>query len=106
MFDWIPTWEHDREIITQSILEQKSDLKIILKTKDEIYLLRRWLDHHIEIVGLGNIIVFDNNSSNPLINEIYLEYRDRIVVARFSDYPDDIHHPDRFPDLYSSLRES
>lgn len=106
MFEWIPTWEKDRTSLCERISRTKADLKIILKTKDEIYLLRRWLSHHITIVGAANIIVFDNMSSDPEIDKIYEEYREQIIIARFSGYQDDIHIADRFPELYAAIAES
>ena len=39
-------------------------LKILLKTKDDPFFLAQWIDHHLGIVGPGNIIIFDNGSTN------------------------------------------
>jgi hypothetical protein len=81
-------------------------LKIVIKTKDETAMLRRWIGHHLPIVGESNIILFDNMSTDPETADIYLQFRSLILTARFAGYQDTIHSPLDFPELFQALRES
>ena len=52
----------------------KSLLKIILKTKDEEFLLETWIKYYIKLVGAENIIIFDDHSASQKVLNIYKKY--------------------------------
>ncbi|CAO3383426.1 glycosyltransferase [Azospirillum argentinense] len=99
-------WECESLIIANAIRKNIGWLKIILKTRDENFLLRSWIEHHIKIVGAGNLIIADNMSSNNEVFQIYNDYKEDVVVFQFSGNHNDIHASPRFSELYSALRDS
>ena len=52
----------------------KSLFKIILKTKDEDFLLEPWIQYHIKLVGKENVIIYDNNSVSEIVKNLYKKY--------------------------------
>jgi hypothetical protein len=52
----------------------KSLLKIILKTKDEEFLLETWIKYYIKLVGAENIIIFDDYSTSEIVLDLYKKY--------------------------------
>jgi len=55
-------------------------LKVILKTKDEEFLLEPWLLYYSKIVGWENIIVLDHGSESPIVRAIYEKYADKPIT--------------------------
>ena len=98
------TWPSDQERLRKEILKSSSQLKIVLKTKDEIELLDGWLRWHVDICGANNIIVFDHGSTLPRIAEIYRAYPD-LKVCRYQGHLDSVHHRPSFSSTYKSLEE-
>jgi hypothetical protein len=101
----IPSWKDHKEILCKKMIANKSVLKIVLKTKDEVVHLQAWIDHHLKIVGPENLIVFDNGSTSDEVRDIYSRYSD-IKVVRYDGAVDNIHHTRLFPELYEGLRQS
>lgn len=100
------SWTTSRNEICENIRKNKSTLKIILKTKDDPYLIDGWIEHHKRIVGTGNIIVFDNHSSKPEVLKAYEKYRKEIKIIKFDGFHNDIHDTRKYPDLYCALKDS
>ena len=105
-FSWLPDYDADKTAAAQKIGEKFGPLKIILKTKNETELLRGWIQHHQEIVGLENIIIFDHNSDDVAVERIYKEYIDYFPIFKYSGFVDIIHQHDRNRDLYQNIQES
>lgn len=99
-------WTISRNEICENIRKNKSTLKIILKTKDDHYLIDDWIEHHKKIVGNDNIVIFDNCSSNPEVLKIYEKYRKKIKIIKFDGFHNDIHDTRKYPELYSALKDS
>ena len=76
-------WNEHREECCRAIAGTKATFKILLKTKDDPFLLERWISHHQRIVGPDNIIIFDNMSTNPAVLYLYEKCRDTVRVIRF-----------------------
>lgn len=101
-------YEKDKEIIHDRIKELGfSDFKIALKTKDESFLVKSWLDHYGDIFGYENILVFDNESSDEEVLNVYRKYNGSLGCLfqygdQFGDH-NSIHYPDRYPDLYEEI---
>jgi hypothetical protein len=85
--------------------QEFAKLKILLKTKNQPDLLRWWIEHHAAIVGLDNLIIFDNGSDDPRVWQIYSEYTSKLCLRRFSGFVDYIHSRKMFGHLYRELNE-
>jgi len=105
-FDWINRWSEDRDLICDRIRRQRAVLKIVIKSKDETTMLRKWIHHHLNIVGPHNIILFDNMSVESDTADIYMESRFLVQFARFTGYQDTLHSTSDFPELFEALRAS
>jgi hypothetical protein len=100
------SWPSCSEDIVAQIKAKESTLKIVLKTKNETEILDQWLEHHLNIAGDFNVLVFDNGSTNPKTFDIYGKYRDRINLFGFYENHNLIHNTDYFSKFYQALRES
>jgi hypothetical protein len=102
MLDWA---QREQEICAR--IEQKpAILKVLLKTKDDPFFLAQWIDHHLGIVGPGNIIIFDNGSTNPEVLAIYDHFAGAVEPILFSGYHNSLHYTNRVPSLYAALYRS
>jgi hypothetical protein len=101
----VPTqvWESDRAAVCARIESAPGFLKILLKTRNDAFFLRRWVRHHGRIVGLENLIIFDNMSDDPEVLGFYERFADSLHVIGFGSHHDDLHDRAKFPDLYDSL---
>jgi Glycosyl transferase family 2 len=81
-------------------------VKIVLITKDDPYLIERWIAHHIKIVGAEGLLIFDNMSDDPQVHSVYEKYRDRVNIMRFADKYMNVHHSRAYSDLYGALARS
>lgn len=102
IYDWIT----QRDLVCELISSQHRFLKIVLKTKNETALLDWWLQHHLPFGGDGSIIVFDNESTEPAVLDIYQKYGQRLILVSYGGNPDILHDVDQFSDLYKSLQSS
>lgn len=81
-------------------------LKIILKVKDEPYLIDAWVAHHAAIVGFENIIILDCGSKDPVFLGKLAGHARRVLVLRYWQYYDDIHWIHANRDLYRLVAEN
>ena len=95
----------DLSEITRRITSTPSLMKIALKTKDDHLFLERWVMHHSNIVGRHNIMIFDNESTDPRVARFYRD-NDDILVISFSGFHNNLHMPKLFPHLYSAIWQS
>lgn len=100
------SWTTSHDETCENIRKNKSTLKIILKTKNDPYLINGWIEHHKKIVGNDNIIIFDNCSSNPEVLKTYEKYRKEIIIVKFDGFHNDLHDTRKYPELYCALRDS
>lgn len=105
-FDGIPLWDDDPSSLSVAIGSTFSTLKVVLKVKDEVHYLRKWIDHYRDMVGLSGIVILDNMSTLPEVSDIYSEYGKELTVIRFKGFHNRVHRVDQFPDLYGALRRS
>jgi hypothetical protein len=71
----------------------KSLLKIILKTKNEEFLLESWLKYYIALVGIENIIVLDHKSDCSIVLNLYKKYKVNVIqIPEYVENPDWVHH--------------
>ncbi len=67
-------------------------LKIVLKAKDEAYLIDTWVAHHAAIVGYENLIILDCGSQDPAYLQKLSAYASRILILDYRRYYDFIHN--------------
>jgi hypothetical protein len=84
----------------------KGRLKIVLKIKDDPFMFERWINHHIRIVDSSQITVFDNESTDAALFDLYRKIPEDTQVVSFDDFHDHIHSTDRFRKLYDALSAS
>jgi hypothetical protein len=69
-----PCWEKDSSEFCAQIERHHAPIKIVLKTKNDRFLIDRWIRHHSKIVGLENLIIYDNMSDDHEVLSVYREY--------------------------------
>jgi hypothetical protein len=104
--DWAYHWTHDKLLVTAELAERRSSLTICLKTKDEPCFLEQWITHHARIVGLRNLVIFDNMSTSETVFSIYEKFRPDLLVIQFDGYCDALHQVVRYRELYDALKQS
>lgn len=78
-------------------------LKIVLKAKDESYLIDAWVAHHAAIVGYENLIILDCGSQDATYIEKLASYASRILVLDYRRYYDSVHATRSNPDFFGLL---
>lgn len=99
------SWKTDRAHVLQSIAAVDGRLKVVLKTKDDDFFIEKWIEYYANIIGIENIIIFDNESTNERTLQSYAKYDDLLVVG-FDGFHNLIHHVHLFRDLYEALKKS
>ena len=98
-------WDTHRDACCRSIARHAT-LKILLKTKDDPFLLERWILHHRKIVGLDNLVIFDNMSTHPDVARIYDKYKDTVQIIQYPAFYDSLHDVSACRALYDTLRDA
>lgn len=101
-----PCWEKDSSEFCAQIERHHAPVKIVLKTKNDRFLIERWIRHHSRIVGLENLIIFDNMSDDHDVLSVYREYRDWTGIVTFAGHQNNLHHTGLCRDLYRALAKS
>lgn len=99
-------WDTHREECCRSIARTRATLKILLKTRDDPFLLERWILHHRKIVGPDNLVIFDNMSTHPDVLRLYDKYKDTIQIIRYPKLHISLHDVSACPELYDALRDA
>ena len=102
----VAEWSRARQEICAHIAENPGLFKIVLKTKDDPYFLESWIQHHARIVGLRNLVIFDNMSTNAQVLAIYAKYGAEFPIARFHGNHNALHHTTDYPELYECLTDA
>jgi len=68
-----------------------TQLKIVLKAKDEIDLIDHWIHHHESIVGRENLVILDCQSTSQSYLDKLHHYSKDILVLNYRKYYDSIH---------------
>ncbi len=79
-------------------------LKIILKVKDEVDLIDKWIDHHAKIVGLHNIIIMDCGSTDRRFLDKLDAIRNEAVIFQYDKYYDSLHSYDSNKQFFELLK--
>jgi hypothetical protein len=88
------------------VFAHASPFKILLKTRDDPWFIRKWFDHHRAICGPENIVIFDNRSTDPSVLDFYRDISATTQIVRFRFHMDHLHHTDMQPGLYRALAQS
>lgn len=99
-------WDREKDKICANIEKTPAVLKIVLKTKDDPFFLQQWIEHHVGIVGSANIIIFDNQSTDPDVADTFGRFSGDIEPISFKGNHNLIHTAAYFPELYEALRRS
>jgi hypothetical protein len=102
----LKNWHNDIKSNAASIVDRKSRFKILLKTKNDRWLLEDWIKHHSEICGIGSLIVFDNDSDDQSVLDTYERLVPELLVFKFSGHHNNLHFIDKNPELYRAIAES
>jgi hypothetical protein len=98
-------WHASQDDIIRVLRSHVSMLKIILKTKDDLSSLTEWVGYHANIVGLENLIVFDNCSQDPAIYAFY-DSLPELAAFSYRGFHNILHHTELFSPLYNVLEET
>jgi Glycosyl transferase family 2 len=94
----------DRFTQLERIARTRARLKIVLKTRDDPFFLNNWVAHHGALVGMENLIVLDNGSTDPVVLAAYAALHQSTPILRTEGYYNDVHWPGRCADFYKALR--
>jgi hypothetical protein len=103
-------WEDDHNDICSAISEKFVKFKIVLKTKDDSFFIKRWIEHH-SARDIG-IVVFDNFSTDQDVLRYYKELPDDVLVVKYRGSSEhgaphnSLHNVETFSLLYKALQES
>ena len=97
------SWPEDIYTIHFHISTHVAPLKIGVKTKNNFFFIRDWIDHHIRIIDPRCIFIADNHTTDPLVLDYYASLPDEICIFRFSGLHNDIHDRAMYPELHSAL---
>lgn len=85
-------------------MNNKSLLKILLKTKNEPHLIETWLLYHAKLVGWQNIIVFDNHSDDENVSNVYNKYRDSgLLLLTVDGFANKVNSYNEYKEFYELL---
>jgi len=101
---YLSQWEDSKADFLAGVASTKATLKILLKTKDDHYFLESWIQHHAKIVGLNNLIIFDNRSSNEQVLKTYEKYQSQVPIVQFDGDHNSLHNGTQYPELYECLK--
>jgi hypothetical protein len=87
-FDWITFGKTEG---LEFAYQKDTLLKIILKVKDEPYLLSYWIEYHASIVGYHNIIIMDCGSKSPEFISMLRSFEDKVLILQYDKYYDHLH---------------
>jgi hypothetical protein len=96
-------WAKDKLAICRDISARKCKLVLILKTKDDPTFLKKWIDHHVSLSEDIQIVIADNGSSDPSVVDILNDLPAEIILFRYNEFHDFIHHRNRFSELYDAI---
>jgi hypothetical protein len=99
-------WTNDKSRICAELAKRRADLAICLITKDDPYFLERWITHHANIVGLRNLVIFDNMSTREDIWNIYAKYQGELLVVQIDGFFDHLHQVATYRELYEALKQA
>ena len=99
-------WPSDKWDICARVRAKKSELKIVLKTKQEKLFFPRWIKHHKNIVEPSNLIILDNMSVDNEVIRLYNALADDCILFQYDGGLNDLHHVEMFEDLYDAIRAS
>lgn len=100
------SWPADAEAICERIARVPAEIKFVLKTKNEVGLLERWIVHHLAIAGPAGLVVFDNDSTDPAVAEVIERYSGSVQYHRWTLLHDAVHNATAQQRLYDALRAS
>ena len=101
--DWI---NNGRRLGLIYAKERHTVLKIILKVKDEVSLIDKWISHHASIVGFDNLIIMDCCSTEKKFISKLGEYKDKILILQYRKPHNHLHSIPRNYDFYSVLSKN
>jgi hypothetical protein len=100
------SWDKERRKICSLVEQEKSVLKIVMKTKNENFFIEKWIQHHIKLLKDTRLIIFDNMSTDEHVIGIYKKYEKNILLVKFDGFMDAIHMAHLFMPLYRDLSRS
>ncbi len=102
----LPSWERDGEAICIALAGTKTPMKIVLKTRNDPWLLETWIRHHARIVGYSGLIIADNRSTDQRVLDLYRRYQNRMTIFSFSGFHNRVHDRRLFAPLYKAFGSS
>lgn len=100
-------WPDDAGAIAAAVARRPAVLKIVLKTRNDPWLLAGWIAHHAAIVGPENLVIADNLSDDPgVLDTLRGAAREGAVVFRFAGFHNHLHDSARFGPLHAALAEA
>jgi hypothetical protein len=100
------TWPSDADAICDAIVAAPTDIKFVLKTRNEADRLDRWISHHLPIAGPDGLVVFDNGSTDHDVDAVRDRYADRVQFHGWNLQHDAVHDATRQQPLYAAVRAS
>jgi len=102
----IYNWDTDKVTIVDKLRSNASVLKLCVKVLDEPLLMESWIQHHARIVGLENLVIADNGSTDPVMLSTYRKYCDLSTIFRFDAPHNQIHWHPRFREFFDVINET
>lgn len=94
------------ELALSKFFRYQSSLKIVVKSRNEIEFTKSWIEHHAGIVGIENLLLADNSSSDPRVIDVYQSFGPKLNWFTFGGHHDKINQMAFFPTLYEGLKDT
>lgn len=103
-------WPEDETEVCRAITRAPSPLKVVLKTKNDPWMLPLWLEHYLGFLAPHEIIIADNYSTDPRVDEIYRSLHNDIILFKYKSnlengFHNNIHCRDMFERLHLTLKK-
>jgi hypothetical protein len=99
------SWTRHAEHHCEQIRDVAASFKIVLKTRNDPFFLDSWITHHAGIVGIRNLVVFDNLSSETAVQDTYARYPELHVIS-YDGYHNNLQAPNLVRPFYEALAAS
>jgi hypothetical protein len=99
-------WATQKTEILERVCEAGSYLRIMLKTKDDPFLLAAWIEHHSRIVPRSALIIIDNMSTDEKVLDFYDQIGSDILIFQYSGFHNDLHDHVLMDALYDAVYRS
>lgn len=89
-----------------SLENRISKYKIVLKTYNDVFFIKKWVEHYAQIFGYESLIIVDNCSTSDELLKYYQNLRQDVLICSFEGNHNLIHEESIYKSFFNSLKKS